>query len=214
MLQRHKPEHCNEARFACATRCGSLSRPPSVPPDCPHLEARQDHGSAHPQRHHAPSPSRGNGHADSVRQQGEGVVQVMEEHLIETMFATQHECHHLAEHWITAGGILGQELVPPMGMLLMKNVLEPLVRCRFCTKLAEDEGQQYGHLKEAASSMLPYCWPSSSRARSTPCWRTSFWCLIDRLFRAPTSPVCCRGASGAPTPTPSKVNKTDRPSNE
>ena len=52
--------------------------------------------------------------ADSV---GEGVVQVMEEHLIETMFATQQEGHDPAEHWITAGGVLGQELVPPMGMV-------------------------------------------------------------------------------------------------
>ena len=52
--------------------------------------------------------------ADSI---GEGMVQVMEEHLIETMFATQQECHHLAEHRVTAGGILRQELVPPMGMV-------------------------------------------------------------------------------------------------
>jgi len=48
---------------------------------------------------------------------GEGVVQVMEEHLIETMFATQQEGHDLAEHRITAGWILRQELVPPMGMV-------------------------------------------------------------------------------------------------
>ena len=48
---------------------------------------------------------------------GEGVVQVMEEHLVETMSATQQEGHDPAEHWITAGGILGQELVPPVGMV-------------------------------------------------------------------------------------------------
>ena len=48
---------------------------------------------------------------------GEGMVQIMEEHLVETMSATQQEGHHLAEHWISSGGILGQELVPPVGMV-------------------------------------------------------------------------------------------------
>ena len=92
---------------------------------------------------------------------GEGMVQIMEEHLVETMSATQQEGHRLAEHWITAGGILRQELVPPMGMVEVGEE---------CPGDGEASSASDGHRQEETPALRegPSKWPGAKEPHTGP----------------------------------------------
>ena len=55
--------------------------------------------------------------AQGAHSVGEGMVKIMEEHLVEAVPAPQDEGHHRRQHGVAAVGVQRQEFVPPVGVV-------------------------------------------------------------------------------------------------
>ena len=92
---------------------------------------------------------------------GESMVKIMEEHLVETVAATQKACHDFREDRVAAVGVQGQELIPPVG------VVEVGEECP-CNGEASAAGHCHGDEESPALRQRPSQRPSSQKPHASP----------------------------------------------